>query len=100
MYAKDENEANQLSIKKREISDLNLFNDYNAFIEYSNDIIDIYKEIEKYNLNKKLEILIVFDEMIAAMLCNKNINPSELFIRGRKPLWIFIINEQQSHILF
>ena len=47
---------------------------------------DIYKSIEEYNLNKKPKILIKFDDMIADMLNNKNLNPmiTELFIRGRK----------------
>ena len=31
---------------------------------------DLYKIIEKYNLNKKREILIVFDEMIAVIKKN------------------------------
>ena len=47
---------------------------------------DIYKNIEEYNSNKKQEILIAFDDMIADMLSNKKLNPivTELFIRGRK----------------
>ena len=32
---------------------------------------DIYKNIEEYNPNKKCKILIVFDDMIADMLCNE-----------------------------
>ena len=55
LYAKGENGVNQLSINKWENWDLNLFNDFKAFIEYSNDIIDIYKKIKKYNLNKKIK---------------------------------------------
>ena len=35
----------------------------------------IYKNIEKYNSNKKRKILIVFDDMIADMLSNKKLNP-------------------------
>ena len=31
-----------------------------AFIEYSNGINNIYKDIEEYNPNKKRKILIVF----------------------------------------
>ena len=44
---------------------------------------DLYKNIEKYNSNKKPKILTVFDEMIAVI---KKINPivTEFFIRGRK----------------
>ena len=51
-------------------------------------MIDIYKNIEEYNPNKKCNILIVLDDMIADtdMLSNKNPNPivTELFIRARK----------------
>ena len=41
--------------------------------------------IEEYNLNKKCQILIIFD-MIADMLSSKKLDPivTELFIRGRK----------------
>ena len=61
-------------------------NDSKAFIEYSNGMDDIYKNIEEYNPNKKHKILIIFDDMIADMLNNKRLNPvvTELFIRGRK----------------
>ena len=47
---------------------------------------DIYKNIEKYNPNKKRKKLIVFDDKIFDMLGNKKLNPivTELFIRGRK----------------
>ena len=47
---------------------------------------DIYKNIEEYNPNKKHKLLIVFDDMIADMLGNKELNPilTELFIRGSK----------------
>ena len=57
-----------------------------AFIEYSNDMDDIYKNIEECNPNKKQKILIVFDDLIADMLSNKKINPivTELFNREKK----------------
>ena len=47
---------------------------------------DIYKNIEEYNPNKKRKILTVFNDMIADMFRNKQLNPivTELFIRGRK----------------
>ena len=38
-------------------------NDSKVFIEYSNDMDDIYKNIEEYNPNEKRKILIVFDYM-------------------------------------
>ena len=43
-------------------------------MEYFNDIDDIYKYIEKLNLNKKGKILIVFDDMIADMFSNKKLD--------------------------
>ena len=61
-------------------------NDCLAFIEYSNDKDDIYKNIKEYNPNKKCKILIVFDDMIADMISSIKLNPvvTETFIRGRK----------------
>ena len=43
---------------------------------------DIYENIEEYNPYKTCKILIVFDDMIADMLSNKELNPivTELFI--------------------
>ena len=72
--------------------------DSKAFIEYSNDKDDIYKNIEKYNLNKKRKILIVFDDIIADMLSNKRPNPvvTELFIRCNK-LNIFLVFIRQCY---
>ena len=57
-----------------------------AFIEYSNNMGDIYKNTEEYNPNKKRKILIVFDDMIADMLSMNNFNSlvTGLFIRCRK----------------
>ena len=62
-------------INKREGAVINHFNDSETFIEYSNDMDDIYKNIEEYNPNKKHKILIVFDDMISDMLSNKKLNP-------------------------
>ena len=47
---------------------------------------DIDKNIQEYSLNKKLKILIIFDDMIDDMFKTKKINPvvTELFIRRRK----------------
>ena len=72
LYAKDPYEAKyQLLINKRESTGSKYLNDSKAFIEYSNDMDDIYKNIEEYNPNKKRKILILFDDMIADMLSNK-----------------------------
>ena len=85
-------------INKREKVELDHFNDSKAFIEYSNGMQDIYKNIEKYNLEKKHKVLIVFDNTIVDMGNNKKLNPivTELFIRGRKPN-ISIVFITKSH---
>ena len=87
MYVKDPYEAKyQFLINKRESIGLKHFNDPKAFIEYSNDMQDVYKNINYYNPNKENKILIVFDDMIANMINNKKLDSivTELFIRGRK----------------
>ena len=76
LYARDPYEAKyQFLIKKRENTGLKHFNDSKVFIEYLNTIDNIYKNIEEYNPNNKRKILIAFDDMIADMLSNKNLNP-------------------------
>ena len=67
-------------------------------MEYSNDMQDVYKNIEDYNPGKKRKILIVFNDMVADMINNKKHNPvvTELFIRSRK-LNIYIVFITQSH---
>ena len=87
LYGKDSYEKiYQYLINKHEKVGLNHFNDLKAFMEYSNDMQDVYKNIEDYNPIKKLKILIVFDDMTADMISNNKLNPivTELFIRGRK----------------
>ena len=87
LYAKDPYEDKyQYLINKRESVGLKHFNDPKAFVEYSNDMQDVYKNINYYNPNKENKILIVFDDMIADMINNKKLNSivTELFIRGRK----------------
>ena len=74
LYAKDPYEAKyQYLISKREKVGLDHFKDPEAFIEYANDMQDVYKNIEDYNPGKKRKILIVFDDMIAGMINNKNL---------------------------
>ena len=60
LYAKDPYEAKyQFLINKRESIGLKHFNDPKAFIDYSNDMHDVYKNIDEYNPNKENKILIV-----------------------------------------
>ena len=62
LYAKNLYEAKyQFLINKRESSGFKYYNDSKGFIEYSNDMYDIYKNIEKYKPSKKRKMLIVFD---------------------------------------
>ena len=78
LYAKDPYEAKyQLLIKKIESIGLKYLNNSKAFLEYSNDMDVIYKNIEEYNANKKRKILILFvafDDMIADVLSNNKLN--------------------------
>ena len=99
LYAKDPYEKKyQYLINKHENVGLNHFNDPKAFIEYSNDMQDVHKNIEGYNPIKKRKVLIIFDDMIADMINNNKINPivTELFIRARK-LNISIVFITQSY---
>ena len=99
LYAKDPYETKyQYLINEREKVGLNHFNDPKAFMEYSNDLQDVYKDIDDYNPRKKRKILIAFDDMIADMINNNKLNPivTELFIRGRK-LNISIVFITQSY---
>ena len=63
-------EKYQFVINKKEWTGLKHLTDYQALIEYSNDIDDIYKNIEEYNPNKKRKIFIVFDDAIADVVSN------------------------------
>ena len=99
LHAKDPHEKKyQYLINKRKEVGLNHFNDPKAFMEYSDDMQDVYKSIEDYNPIKKRKVLITFDDMIADMINNDKLNPivTELFIRGRK-LNISIVYITQSY---
>ena len=85
--AKDPYEAKyQYLINKREGVGINHFKDPKAFIEYSNDTHNVYKNIDDHNPDKENKVLIVFDDMIADMIRNTKLNSivTKLFIRGRK----------------
>ena len=99
LYAKDPYETKyQYLINKREKVGLDHFDGPKAFMEYSNDMQDVHKNIDYYNPRKKRKVLTVFDDMIADIINNKKINPvvTELFIRGRK-LNISIVFITQSY---
>ena len=72
MYAKDPYEAKyQFLINKRKRIGLKHFSDPKAFIEYSNNMQDVCKNIDEYNIDKERKMLIIFDDMIADMINNK-----------------------------
>ena len=73
LHAKDLYEAKyQYLINIRENVGIDHFNDHKAFIEYSNDMHGVYKNIDEYNPDKENKILIVFDDMIADMIITKS----------------------------
>ena len=73
LYANDPYEAkSQFLIKKHEKVGLDHFNDSKPFIEDSNNMHHVYKNIEEFNPGKKREVQIVFDDMIANTISNKN----------------------------
>ena len=97
LYTKDPYEAKyQYLINKRVKVGLDHFKDPKAFMKYSNDMEDVYKNIKNYNPGKKRKILIVFDDMIADMINNKKLNSvvTEFFIRGRKDNIIIVFITQ------
>ena len=72
LYAKDPYEAKyQYLINKREGVGINHFKDPKAFIEYSNDMRNVYKNVDEYNIDKERKILIFSDDMIADIIKNK-----------------------------
>ena len=100
LYAKDPYESkHQYLINERESLGINNFNDPKAFIEYSNDMHKVYKNIDDYNPDKEKKILIVFHDMIADMIHNEKLisTATELFIRGRK-LNISLVFITQSRV--
>ena len=87
MYAKDRCEVKyQYLINKREGVGIDHLNNPKAFIDYSNDILDVYKNIDDYNADKENKILIVFDDLIADIIYSKKLDSIviKLFIRRMK----------------
>ena len=46
----------------------------NRFIDYSQTIDDVYENLEDFNPTKKMRVLTVFDDMIADMESNNELN--------------------------
>ena len=94
LYEKDPYEAKyQYLINIGKKVGLKRFNDPKAFIEY---LCVVYKNIDKYNIDRERKILIVFDDIVADIIKNKKLNSivTELFIKGRELniSLVFILN--------
>ena len=75
LYPKDLYEAKyQYLINIREKVGIDHHDDPKAYIEYSNEMYDVYKNITYYNPDKENRILIVFDYMIPDMIHNKKLD--------------------------
>ena len=74
LYVKDLSEPKyELLINNRKNAGIKHFNDSTAFIEYSNDMDDVFTNIDDYNKKRKRKVLIVFDDMIADIMRSKNL---------------------------
>ena len=99
LYAKDLSKPKyELLINNRKNAGIKHFNDSPAFIEYSNDMDDVFTNTDDYNKQRKRKVLIVFDDMIADIMSSKKFKAiiKELFIRCRK-LNISIVFITQSY---
>ena len=87
MYAKDLSEPRyEFLIIKHKNAETKHWNDPSAFVECSNTMDDVYENIDDCNLSRKRKILIVFDDMIKAIMSNKKFQAiiKKLFIRCKK----------------
>ena len=99
LYAKDLSEPKyEFLINNRKNAGIKHFNNPTAFIEYSNDMNDVFTNIDDYNKQRKRKVLIIFDDTIADIMSSKNFKAiiRELFIRCRK-LNISIVFITQSY---
>ena len=72
LYAKDLAEPKyEYLINKREQAGIKNLNDPQAFIEYSDDMNDVYAVISNYNKKRENRVLIVSDDMIVGIEYNK-----------------------------
>ena len=93
LYAKDTDEK-----KYQFLIGIKNLNDPHAFIEYSNDMDDVFDNINNYNKNRDKKVLIIFDDKIADIMRSEKFKAivKELFIRCRK-LNISIVFITQSY---
>ena len=87
LYAKDLSKPKyQFLIEKREYAGIKHKNDPTAYFECSNTMDDVYENTDYYNPKRDRKVLIVFGDMIADIMTNKQFRAivKELFIRRRK----------------
>ena len=84
LYAKDLEEPKyQFLIEKRDQAGIKNLKDKNAYIEYSNNMDDIYNDINDYNKRRKKKVLVVFDYMISHLMSSKKAQVlTELFMKN------------------
>ena len=75
-----------ISLKSAKKNGLGNLKNPKSFIEYSNNMQNVFRNIEEHNPGRKCNVLIIFNDMIDDMISNKKLNQivTELFIRGRK----------------
>ena len=72
LYTKDLREPKyEYLINNRVNAGIKNLNDPHAFIEYSNNMNDVYADISNYNKKRENRVLIVFDDVIADIEYNK-----------------------------
>ena len=99
LHAKDLTEPKyEFLINNRKNAGIKQFNDSTAFIEYSNDMDDVFTNIDDYNKKRKRKVLIVFDNLIPDITSRNKFKAiiKENFIRCRK-LNISIVFITQSY---
>ena len=87
LYAKNLSEPKYgLLTNNRENAGIKHFNNPTAFIEYSNDMDDVFTNIDDCNKQRGRKVLIIFDDMIADIMSSKKFKSiiKELSIRCRK----------------
>ena len=87
LFIKDPFESKyQLLISRKQKVEIKKLKNPKVFINYSQTIDDINKNLEVFNPTKKIKVMTVSDDVIADMEANKNLRPilTELFLRGRK----------------
>ena len=87
LYAKDLSEPKyEYLINKIEQVGIKMLQNAKAFIEYSDDMNDVFENINDYNKKRNKKVLLVFDDIIADIEHNRNFKKviKELFYRARK----------------